>query len=119
MPVHRPKLFHYVVTGSRGHFPLDMLRYAESYPSTTDDANIIETLIRGDDRSRLPRTVAIRLGTPHEPDGYLFISPTERWASFGWKVITDERAAGDAISEFHSGLEAIRAQRAEADAVGA
>lgn len=62
------KSYSYVVEGS-GPFPLDMLRYDESFPASELDAGIIL------DRGR--REIMLRSYSEPQP---------ARWSSFGWTV---------------------------------
>lgn len=67
----------YIVEGS-SHFPMDMLRYDASYPSTSDD--VVKISLKG------PRVVKV-CGT----SGMKSWKPTaDRWRSFGWQVIKVE-----------------------------
>ena len=62
-------------------FPVDMLRYDESWPATELDAGVMERL--GDHVRHGPGVVAVtvRLATySGEPTG-------GRWRSFGWTVV--------------------------------
>jgi hypothetical protein len=66
----RRALYQYYATG-RGDFPLDMLRYDQCWPASTDDAfNLLE------------RDVDLR-----SIDLLSHIEPTiDRWLSFGWSI---------------------------------
>lgn len=61
-----------------GQFPADMLRYDEAWPLRTEDAQKIERagILRG---SRQVTLLSVR----NAPT-------TERWESFGWRVVSWE-----------------------------
>ena len=69
------KLIEYRVKGNY-HFPLDMLRYDNSCPASTDDAQTISGNNDGDIPLSHPVEILLH-GLRCTPD---------RWASFGWKV---------------------------------
>jgi hypothetical protein len=94
----------YTITAPRSrHFPLDMLRYAESFPATTDDANLIEGLIERN-TERLPRDVVINLRTGIKFNSACFAQACDRWKSFGWRVIRDVAEADRANYTFATEL---------------
>lgn len=65
----------YTVQGA-GHFPLDMLRYDESFPQNSEDVGKI------DDRIVQRSVNLVHKGA--EKDWW----PTvERWESFGWRIL--------------------------------
>jgi hypothetical protein len=72
----------FVVKGT-GEFPLDMLRYTESFPKHESEARGL-TMTVNDDISIIttPRTVTlVKYHADRQPQ-----LAEERWASFGWKV---------------------------------
>jgi len=91
------RISSYRVVGPRAsEFPLTMLRRADSWPSTDDDATAIhrtllpELLHKGDG----PTTVL--LSTHHPLDGLTFLQCAQRWASFGWRVwVRDPKVPGE------------------------
>lgn len=89
-----PFYYYHVVLTRHDVFPMDMLRYAEAWPATADDAALIDILISRDDArlQLLPKTVSIRLGSLHRPDPDLdprFTSIKQRWESFLIEVRLD------------------------------
>lgn len=92
---NRPTLTTFTVTGSKHiEFPLDMLRKGDCWPTTTDDANLIQKLIERTDAyiMRLPKEVTISLTTCASE--YATDNLRARWDSFGWKVThIDQQAA--------------------------
>jgi len=84
----RPTVYGYYVEGSRyGGFPLDMLRYSQSYPV---DADIIHALLHAQETGNygsLGKRVRVRLSTILDPSGAGFHMSSQRWESFGWKVV--------------------------------
>jgi len=70
----------------RGHFPTDMLRYDSCYPSDQESA-VNMGLTHWDDVSKVRR---VKLTKRIEPG----IDPgptTDRWLSFGWKVVEQHK----------------------------
>lgn len=77
----------FTVAGS-GEFPFDMLRYDCAWPATSADANKVGMECR-DVRARDSRRV-INLLCLHS-----WRRPTiGRWESFGWRVISHDKATG-------------------------
>lgn len=76
----------YTVRGS-GQFPLDMLRYDQSFPRTVDDAAAI--------LSSGIREVTLKCYTQGSRRRAKTCVTVPRWLSFGWEVITQttERVA--------------------------
>lgn len=70
------KVERFVVEGS-GEFPFDMLRYDSCWPATAEDAAKLQSFYRD------KRRVELR------SDGYMTPTP-ERWASFNWRVVSEE-----------------------------
>lgn len=69
--------FIVTVRGS-GAFPIDMLRYDAAHPYQERDSAAIEHIARS-------REVGdVRVVMTHEPTA-------ERWASFGWRVVSIEK----------------------------
>lgn len=64
-------------------FPLPMLRFAEAWPATDDDAMKIERAVRGEWRAD-DESQAIDLYTGQNDVARIFSA--KRWASFGWRV---------------------------------
>ena len=113
---HRPRTHRYSVTLSRYDvFPLDMLRFGESWPLTADDAGLIHALIARDDEqiARLPKKVTINLGTLHDPSP-LALSGFDRiklrWESFSIRVSLPEGVSYPEIEE-EEAIGAIKAIR--------
>lgn len=71
----------YTVEGE-GTFPLDMLRYAASYPSSSQD---VEAMYPNRKEYR-DVTLCKRDGTK----GDAALTWEGRWASFGWRVVRSE-----------------------------
>lgn len=72
------KMFEFMVEG-QGHFPVDMLRYDACWPVTSEDV------------CRMPlgtirklEIVKVRMASHRAPT-------VDRWASFGWRVISQEK----------------------------
>jgi hypothetical protein len=80
--VSRRTIYEYYATG-QGDFPLDMLRYDQCWPTSTDDAfNLLndDHQCAGQHLYQSPnRLRSIRLQSYGEPT-------IERWSSFGWSV---------------------------------
>jgi hypothetical protein len=69
-------LVTFTVKGT-GRFPLDMLRYAQCWPATSDDVVALD--------SKTPIAITLRLHSRTKtPDAVLWGG---RWASFGWNII--------------------------------
>lgn len=79
MKVSKLYLFRLTVEG-HGSFPIDMLRYDRCIPFTGEDANKIQDL-----PSLNKRTVQLQMYCPLKEG-----ATKDRWASFGWKVISQE-----------------------------
>ena len=83
--IHRK--FQYVVEGT-GSFPLDMLRYDSSYPSSSEAVTAMDepvpTVSPEGRLVRKPRQVTLR--SDREPT-------VGRWESFGWRVVRSEGIA--------------------------
>ncbi len=65
-------------------FPIDMLRYDESFPATEKDTTALSALAHAFPTTAGPTTIMLastRSQTRWEPT-------RERWASFGWQVTT-------------------------------
>lgn len=79
-------IISYTVEG-RGEFPIDMLRYAQAWPQTPDDAAAItNTMIFYDaqgNRTDPVRKFRVRLNAVTERDLHMV---TKRWESFGCRV---------------------------------
>lgn len=73
------KLFEFTVLGT-GHFPLDMLRYDACWPMTGEDVCSMVLV----SRNRPSEASPIRMASHRAPT-------VDRWASFGWKVIAQEK----------------------------
>lgn len=73
------KMYEFVVEGW-GCFPVDMLRYDACWPMTQEDVGRMP--LRATDR--VMPTVRVKMASHRAPT-------PERWASFGWKVISQER----------------------------
>lgn len=79
----KTRMFSFTVTGT-GLFPLDMLRYDQCWPRTSNDAELIERInSQYNQYSAATREVQeIELSGANNHG-----EPTEdRWKSFGWKV---------------------------------
>ena len=108
----RPRTSGYRVSCSRSAiFPLDMLRFSESWPLSTEAAGLIEALVTRDPAviDRLPSRVTITLGTINNDLMTMHPTIVRRWESFGFKVeaLTD---TAPAISE-EEAIEAIEGIR--------
>lgn len=68
----------------KGCFPVDMLRYDNAWPATSDDAATIGSLLSGDIPPGHLTQVELR-GARCTPG---------RWQSFGWKVIREPLPGG-------------------------
>jgi hypothetical protein len=78
------KLYEFTVEG-RGFFPIDMLRYDACWPMTQED--VCRMTLDGTTRGMMPAdrpAVKVRMASHREPTA-------ARWASFGWKVVAQER----------------------------
>lgn len=93
MPPGRPKgsttrtsaFIKFAVSG-RGVFPIDMLRYDACWPLRGEDVHQIE-LPSTELRNTQDRIIWLKTSGRVDP------RPTKaRWASFGWHVITIEKA---------------------------
>ncbi len=74
----RPKkLYEYWVTGIRGNFPTDMLRYDSCWPADPVSAELV-AIERTDNNQ-----VSIRMRSYEVPT-------IERWSSFQWSVGTEK-----------------------------
>jgi len=88
------KRFTYAVTAGRtAVFPMDMLRYAESFPATSEAGTAIERTF-ATDREPPAMRPQIELTTYLDPRGMAFYQSASRWASFGWRVLV-RNSAGD------------------------
>lgn len=74
-------IYNFIVAG-RGDFPMDMLRYDECYPDSTNDAmripyptNEYSERVRLHDTRRQIKLLSHKIPT------------AARWASFGWTVV--------------------------------
>ena len=72
----------YTVTG-RGHFPFDMLRYDQAWPSTSDEAAKLQRFVESTQAVRRADrgTLTVELATAKKDYHIAF----ERWKSFGWE----------------------------------
>lgn len=89
------RIMRYIVEG-RGAFPIDMLRFSASWPSSASD--VIAITPRDDDDRRELRQVVLcsainGAGEPFKARSVLDTSVVERFASFGWRVI-EQRVIG-------------------------
>lgn len=74
--------FRYTVDRAFGaSFPIDMLRYDQSYPATEGDAGKIERTFNLRERTTQSIDLVSDVATP---------TPA-RWASFGWTVVCVEK----------------------------
>jgi len=74
-----PQYVTYLVEGI-GQFPLDMLRYDGSWPTSQEDVAKIHENLSGERprrRELISLTTVSRLGSPE----------TSRWESFMWRVV--------------------------------
>jgi hypothetical protein len=79
------KLYEYKIENTAAtHFPLDLLRYEESWPARQEDSKSIELLLRGQVSSTIQWCILLQ---------GLHCSP-EKWKEFGWKVIEQRRING-------------------------
>lgn len=78
-------LHTYSVSGAT-QFPVDMLRYDQSFPATEPTAYLIRgSVLNGGEHSRL--TVQLRAVGPKD------WRPTAgRWESFGWRIVGYDKA---------------------------
>lgn len=76
-----------VVGGRCAPFPLPMLRFAEAWPATDDDAMKIERSVIGH-WDQVPDRQTIDLYTGQSHAGR--IMSERRWASFGWQVLEED-----------------------------
>lgn len=112
------QIHSFLVRGGRSNvFPLDMLRYGEAYPASTDDAALIQKSLEGTlGESRGP--VFVRLCSPIDITGYSFARIVKRWESFGWTVQVQE-PAGDWVPYSEQVAAQIGVARFERDHVDA
>ncbi len=66
------KTYLFKVQGEGSNFPVDMLRYDQCWPRTTDDAIALVSF---------PREISLVSHSKPTPD---------RWLSFGWKITKEE-----------------------------
>lgn len=95
--IQRPEFYSYVVSCRKtAGFPLDMLRFAQAHPATTESAMTIHRLIvaeeTGDYRALPDGDVSVHLSTAIPTSGAAFADYVKRWQSFGFKVLIHDHA---------------------------
>lgn len=78
----------FTVRGTWG-FPLDMLRYDGCWPSSGEDVAAIHQSIKGEDNPREPKEVTLSTLARTKEQAMRYPT-TDRWASFGWRVVRTE-----------------------------
>lgn len=78
----KTKRIKYTVKGGRP-FPIDMLRYDQSWPESETDARVIEACLDYAQPGQ-HRTVTLLTDSPQPPN-------VDRWRSFGWDVVEAAR----------------------------
>ena len=74
----------YSVKANFGSFPIDMLRYDESFPANESQSGILE---RGDGVFRLHCPIGTIVKLKHIVFAETDCPNDNRWKSFGWEVV--------------------------------